>query len=137
MVVAPFPIVVRRHQPSLDVPHPFHIRVTNDVTGIVDEQSGEFSDDEWRRLSDYLANSYRLAASRMAQSQGDLNFKIEGAQGEPTRIQASLPPEDDIAAFLHFLRPFVLTKSERVGYPTPRHSTLVNHRTEPEARRPV
>ncbi len=47
----------------------------------------------------------------MAQSQGDLNFKIGGARGEPTRIQATLPPEDDIAAFLHFLRPFVLTKS--------------------------
>lgn len=93
------------------MPHPFHIRVTREVSGEIEEQSGEFSDEEWRRLAEYLENSRRLAACRMAQSQADLNFKIGGARGEPTRIEATLPPEDDIAAFLHYLRPFVLQNS--------------------------
>jgi hypothetical protein len=111
MSASPWQLPGRWEQSHLVVPHPFHIKVTNAETGQVEEQSGTFSDEDWRHLTEYLANSYRLAGCRFAESQSELNWKIAGEQGKPTRIEATLPPEDDIAAFLHYLRPFVLEKS--------------------------
>lgn len=93
------------------MPHPFHIKVTNTETGLVEEQSGAFADEDWRRLTEYLANSQRLASCRFAESQSQLHWRIAGERGSPARIEATLPPEDDIAAFLHYLRPFMLAHS--------------------------
>jgi hypothetical protein len=93
------------------VPQPFYVKATNTVTGEVEEQSGTFPDEEWRRLTQFLTNANRLASCRMAESQHQLSWGIAAEKGEPARFRASLPPEDDIAAFLHYLRPFVLEKS--------------------------
>ena len=44
----------------------------------------------------------------MAESQSDLAFHFHGELGKPTYWEVSLPPEDDIAAFLLRMRPFLL-----------------------------
>ena len=115
------------------MPHPFHIKATNNETGAIDEQAGEFADEEWQRLTRYLTNVNRLAACRLAETQSQLNWRISGERGEPTRIEATLPPEDDIAAFLHYLSPFVLDQSP-VNFMRTRN-TVALHITVPSIQR--
>jgi hypothetical protein len=121
------------HNLHLTVPHPFHLTVANNNTGAIDVQSGAFTDEEWHRLSSYLASAHRLAACRLAETQSQLNWRITGERGEPTRIEATLPPEDDIAAFLHYLRPFILVRSP-ISFARTRN-TVAGHITLPSIQR--
>ena len=90
------------------MPHLFRIATTNKRTGECEQQEGEFRDADWIQLSRYLDCAHRLASCRMAESQSDLAFHFHGELGKPTYWEVSLPPEDDIAAFLLRMRPFLL-----------------------------
>jgi hypothetical protein len=57
-----------------------------------------------------LECSYRLAECRIAETQDQLNLSVSWDKGEPVVFDAELPPEDDIAAFLLRMRPFILDK---------------------------
>jgi hypothetical protein len=93
------------------MPQPFNITAKNSRTGEAETLSGQFPDEEWSQLDEYLACSFRLAACRFAHSFTQLSFGFSWKLGQPVSFRAQLPPEDDIAAFLLRMRPFVL-KSE-------------------------
>jgi hypothetical protein len=95
-------------RPGLPMPHQFKVTITEQRTGQSDQVSGEFPDEEWQPLEKFLECSYRLAKCRIAETQKDLKLHISGKVGEPTVFTAQLPPEDDIAVFLHRMRPFIL-----------------------------
>jgi hypothetical protein len=88
----------------------FNVTLISPRTGKPEQLSGSIPDDEWNLLTRFLAYSYRLAECRMAESQAQLKFGVKAEIGQPTTFEVVLPPEDDIAAFLHRMRPFVLEK---------------------------
>lgn len=90
------------------MPHKFRFTITEH--GQSDQLSGEFPDEDWQRLELFLDCSYRLARCRIAVTQKDLKLHVSAKIGEPTLFTAQLPPEDDVAAFLHCMRPFILER---------------------------
>jgi hypothetical protein len=109
------------------MPQPFNITAKNNRTGEAETLSGEFPDDEWLRLEEFLACSFRLAACRFAHSFTQLSFGFSWKHGQPVEFTAKLPPEDDTAAFLLRMRPFVL-KREPTYFP--RICNVLSHRLE-------
>jgi len=69
----------------------------------------------------------------MAETQSQLHIHFRGELGKPTNWEVSLPPEDDIAAFLLRMRPFILA-SEPTSFVKTR-KTLRRYVTIPSARR--
>jgi hypothetical protein len=92
------------------VPQPFKITAKNVRTGETEQVAGEFDDGEWAQLARFLDRSWRLARCGIVQTQYDLKFGMSAKLGEPTTFTATLPPERDIAEFLHTMRPFVLER---------------------------
>jgi hypothetical protein len=90
------------------MPHQFKVTVTEN--GQSEQLAGEFPDEEWDPIKQYLDCSYRLSRCRIAVTQKDLKLHVSAKIGEPTVFTAQLPPEDDIAAFLHCMRPFILDR---------------------------
>jgi hypothetical protein len=68
----------------------------------------------------------------MAVTQKDLKFGLSWKEGEDIVFETALPPEDDIAAFLLRMRPFVLAK-ERTNFHKVRN-VLARYLTLPSAR---
>ena len=92
------------------MPHDFHITITNTESGEKEKLDGQFSDKDWALLTRFLSKWHRLAECRIAETRKQLNFGVSGGGEKPVTFTASLPPEDDIAAFLHRMRPFVLKR---------------------------
>jgi len=97
------------------MPHPFNVTVTPSGSGQPESLKGEFPDEDWSLLEEYLECSWRLAKCRFAQTSSQGKFKLHWKQGEPVQHEVTLPPEDDIFAFLHLMRPFVLQR-ERANF---------------------
>jgi hypothetical protein len=67
---------------------------------------GEISDAEWDVLMRFLDRFDRLAATRMGAG-CEVSWKLTlGSEG--ARASGTLPPNDDVDAFLYRMRPFVL-----------------------------
>jgi hypothetical protein len=115
------------------MPHKFRVTTEIKETGIKEELHGEFPDKDWDLLQRYLACSWRLASCNMAKTQHDLHFGFKGEIGKPVTFTATLPPEDDIAAFLMRMRPFVLKKKEPTNFFKIRN-ILARYLTLPSAR---
>lgn len=88
--------------------HSFHVKATNNKTGVVTEMHGEFPDAEWADALRYLNAFSKLSKCRIVETQSQLNLGFSWKAGEEVSFWASLPPNDDIDAFLHRMRPFVL-----------------------------
>lgn len=74
----------------------------------------EFSDADWALLSRYLEDFELLAATRMGEHcQVKFKYLFDAEKG--FSYSSEMPPEDDVAAFLHRLRPFVL-KNEPASF---------------------
>jgi len=93
------------------MPHLFKITV-QDRAGQSRELSGEFPDTEWTQLQRFLTSSFRLAECGFAESHRQLSFGIKTSAGQPVVHTATLPPERDVAEFLHRMRPFVLDREQ-------------------------
>jgi len=92
------------------MPHPFQITATHNQTGVIEAISGQFSDDDWQQLTAYFSAYERLSKCRLTTSREELNFSFKYDVGEPVKHSATLPPDDDIDAFLLRMRPFVLER---------------------------
>lgn len=92
------------------MPHRFQVTLRNETSGTAERLDGEFSDEDWDSLSRFLALSYRLAKCQIARTKNQLHFRINGSAEQEVVFEATLPPEDDIAAFLLRMRPFVLQR---------------------------
>lgn len=66
----------------------------------------EIEDQDWHTLVGYLEDFDQLAATRMGNCQIKIKFTFDARTG--FSWSGEIPPEDDVAAFLHRLRPFVL-----------------------------
>lgn len=110
----------------------FYITIKNNQTGEVEKQSGEIPDDQWGQALKFLACYSRLAECGIARTQSKLNFEMNWTEGSPLVHTASLSPEDDIAAFLHRMRPFVLR--ERTNFHKVRN-VLARYLTLPSLRK--
>jgi len=93
------------------MPKSFRVAATHRETGERREFAGHFSDEEWERLTLFRDCASPLLSCRFATSYRELRYSISGGQDRSLTVETSFPPEDDIAAFLHWMRPFLL-KSE-------------------------
>jgi hypothetical protein len=76
----------------------------------------EISDEELKGLTGYLEDFDRLAATNMGgESNITIKYTFDVEKGFAWRVD-NLPPEDDIAAFLLRLRPFILAKESSNFY---------------------
>jgi hypothetical protein len=98
------------------MPYPFHVKAKNNTSGVVTEVQGEFTDGEWSAALLYLEAFTRLSRCRIAASQSQLSWGFSWQAGEAPEFRASLPPDDDIDAFLHRMRPFVLKDAPTCFY---------------------
>jgi len=115
------------------MPHEFHITINDGNTGEKERLHGQFSDEDWKSLTRFLALSFRLAECRIAVTRDQLNFGISGGGEKPVTFSATLPPEDDIAAFLHRMRPFILKREPSNFYRV--RNLLTRYMTHPQIRR--
>jgi len=98
------------------MPHPFKFTIKNNKTEELETLKGQFTDAEWARLGEFLESAYRLASSRIAQTSSQLSFGFSWRKGTGLTYRATLPPEADTAAFLHWMRPFVLKREPAYFY---------------------
>jgi hypothetical protein len=68
----------------------------------------EFPQNDWVTLSRFVECADELSGTRVRSAGGILEFKFSFTAEGQGEVQAKLPHPDDIAAFLHRMRPFVL-----------------------------
>lgn len=115
------------------MPHHFNVTITDTKTEQTEQLSGDFPDPEWAQLLQYLDASFRLADCRFAETRSQLSLNVSWKQGEQVAFKAGLPPEDDIAAFLLRMRPFILQKEPTYFFKI--RKILMQHIALPSARR--
>jgi hypothetical protein len=90
------------------VPQPYSLTIKNNRTGETISLAGEFADADWLYLLDFLGEADRLRKTRMIAQGMEVDYEFSWNHETGQQHKATLPPEDDVAAFLHRLRPFVL-----------------------------
>lgn len=90
------------------MPQPFNITVQNQRTGAKATIAGEFPDAEWTILTQFLSYSMELGATGIIRERRTISYTFNWNRDEGSSHEASLPTDDQISAFLHRLRPFVL-----------------------------
>ena len=116
-----------------ETPHKAKIRLIDNTSGKASEHIAEFTDGEWRQLHDYLSHVADLQSTQfLTKGEGvQLNFAWSGG----TEVQWSVrtPPDDDVFAFLHRLRPLIL-QDEPACFPRVR--AILNRRLKDAPIRP-
>jgi hypothetical protein len=79
-----------------------------------EDVAAEFADDEYHVLERFVEETDRLAETRLVQSGSSIGYSMKMDSNGVT-TEASMPPEDDVLAFLYRLRPFVL-KDEQTAF---------------------
>lgn len=69
---------------------------------------GEFSDDEYHLLQDYLKQYELLAKSKPVREGLPSGFKLHYDRENGLQVDATLPDSDTVSILLHRLRPFIL-----------------------------
>lgn len=88
--------------------HPFKLTMNCAQTGESICISGEFSDEEWRLLEDYLEYAEDLFACRLFHSEADCSLQIKWDRDSGGTVTTKVPPWDDVRAFLHTALPLFL-----------------------------
>jgi len=89
------------------MPQQFNLSLINDRTGERQSICGEFPDNTWDRFIRFEKLAIRLCQTRLIKDSPELSFAFT-ATSSNVECRTMLPPEDDISAFLHLMRPFVL-----------------------------
>ena len=71
---------------------------------------GSFTDKELRTLESFLTLADRALESRCVKDGCPAKFRLHWELGQPERIKADLPDWEDVQAFLHRIRPFILQR---------------------------
>ena len=69
-----------------------------------------FTEGGWNVLKDYSKYSKELEEISLVQKGSNVELKISWKKGEEIKYTSTLPPEEEIIALLHKIRPFVLQK---------------------------
>lgn len=68
----------------------------------------EFSDSEWAQLHEFLGHVADLQATQFVGNGANVQLQFETKAGQEPSWSAQMPPEDELLAFLHRLRPLIL-----------------------------
>jgi hypothetical protein len=85
------------------------VKYSDRATGHPVEVPGDFSAEEWKTLLRFAEETDRLIQTRMISEGSSVNFKLKVGDGRVEAVATTMPPDDDLAAFLHRMRPFLLT----------------------------
>jgi hypothetical protein len=77
--------------------------------------SGEFSDDDWIILEEFVQYADELSNTKFIQSGKWGELKIEWDQEPSMKVSTKLPNWDDVIVFLHKFRPLLL-QNERTNF---------------------
>jgi len=72
----------------------------------------EFSDEEWTRFNNYSKYTDKLNATRFVSEEMGSTLKIKYDVRNGTKFSWQYPSDDNFAAFIHRLRPFVLNRED-------------------------
>ncbi|MDD4985326.1 MAG: hypothetical protein PHQ43_05980 [Dehalococcoidales bacterium] len=78
--------------------------------------SGEFSDEEWRLLEDYLRYAEDLFACRLLNNEANCSLNIKWDRDSGGTVTSQVPLWDDVRVFLHTARPLLLHKEPTSFY---------------------
>lgn len=73
-----------------------------------EEVTAVFDDEDRRRFDAYLSHLEELFATRIGREGMNPRLKVIWEEGKVMCFDAELPPTDDLLAYLHRLRPFLL-----------------------------
>lgn len=73
-----------------------------------EEVTAVFDDEDRRRFHAYLIHLEELSATRIGREGMNPHLKVTWEEGKEMNFMADLPPTDDLLAYLHRLRPFLL-----------------------------
>ena len=72
----------------------------------------EFPDEDWKRLNNYSKYTDKLNATRFVNEEMGSTLKIAYDLSDGIKFSWQYPSDDDFAAFIHRLRPFVLNRED-------------------------
>lgn len=87
---------------------PYTIRTSIQVRGELRVLTGTFDDDEHTTLDAYCGYALQLQATKLVRDGGPGQLSMDFKQGVGWSYKANLPPDDEIIALLHRIRPFIL-----------------------------
>jgi hypothetical protein len=93
-----------------EIPHKSAIRLTDKNSGESVEHIAEFTDDEWRQLHEFLSHVADLQSTRFIAKGAGVQMSFNWSQGNAPSWSVQAPPDDEVFAFLHRLRPLILQK---------------------------
>lgn len=98
------------------MPRQFNLKIRTKHEESEHQCSFEFPDDEIERLFEYTQYAQELEQTSIVRDGANLQLIIRGENATKSlKYSWTLPPDDDISALLHKLRPFVL-ENERTSF---------------------
>lgn len=88
---------------------------TSKKTGESGSAEATFSDADWDRLLEFVAEAERLFATQAIRNGFSVNNNVRWDRDSGLTTTVRLPADDDVAAVLHRLRPFIL-EQERSNF---------------------
>jgi hypothetical protein len=95
--------------------HEYKITIKVEQTGENTTLSGQFDDEDWKRLDDFSQYADELLDTKHVQSGMSAALNIHWNQETGLAVATELPPWDDVIVFLHKFRPIGL-QSERTYF---------------------
>ncbi len=92
------------------MPYQLDFRVLTDEGGVKLAIKGILQDDEYRLLNFYLEAADQLMEVRVAREGVPASFELKVENGQVVHVSAEYPSPEELAALLHRLRPFILTR---------------------------
>jgi len=90
--------------------HKVGLKLTDPNSGDTSELIIEFTENEWGQLQSYLNDVIELHATRFVKNSSGVNLNFKWDKDVGTIWSVRTPPEDDLFAFLHRIRPFIIEK---------------------------
>jgi hypothetical protein len=105
----------------------FNLNIENKASREKETVAVEFTANEMSELEEYLSNAQKLTELKIVKSGLNTSFKVSASQQDGIRIKTSAPEEEELMAFLHLMRRFILHK-EAASYN--RITALIKRRIE-------
>ncbi len=87
---------------------PHNVNANLVLAGVARPLAITFEDSEWVDLEAYSTYARQLLSARLVQDGGSGSLSMSFQAGAGWSYKVSLPPDDDICALLHRVRPFLL-----------------------------
>lgn len=95
--------------------HEYKLDIQIEETGETISLSGQFGDEEWNLLEEFVTCEEELEKTKFVQNGMPSSLKMESDDQGNVRVSVKLPPWEDAQAFLHVFRP-ILLQSEATNF---------------------